>query len=908
MQKKKFCVEGMTCAACQAHVDKAVRSVKGVRKVNVNLLTNTMDVEFDNCSVEDINLAVDKAGYKSYVYGEMNDKKDVSINDKETISLLKRLIISLTLLIPLVILSMGYMMHWFKGIESYPIAIGLFEMIISFIILCINRRFFSSGIKSTLHGSPNMDTLVSLGSGIAFIYSIIILIIMCFNQTNLAYTHKLSMNLYFETSGMVPTLITIGKTLESFSKGKTTNAIKSLLKLAPKKANVIRDGIEYEIDASSILINDVFIVRPGESIPVDGIIIKGNTSVDESMLTGESIPVDKSINDYVKQGTINTLGVIEARANKIGEDTTLSQIVKLVEEAGSSKAKISKIADKVAGIFTPIVLGIATIVFIIWLVLGLNGIAYNSEETILSYAIARAISVLVISCPCALGLATPVAIMVGSGKGAKNGILFKNAETLEITGKSNFIVLDKTGTITDGKPSIKSILPIGCSLEELLKYAVSLESKSSHPLAHAISQGYDKDLFEVEDFNTLVGIGVEGKIKGSHILGVNSKYAKENNLISEKELETINNLSRHGETPMVFIKDNKAIGIISVIDMPKADSKEAIKKLNALGVTPVMLTGDNEITAHAIADMVGIKHVVSNVMPEDKQKVIKKLKEIGNVIMVGDGINDAVALTEANVGIAIGAGTDVAIEAADIVLMKSSLMDAYKAIRLSQKTLLNIKENLFWAFIYNLIMIPIAAGLLAQLGVSMKPWYGALAMSLSSFTVVMNALRLNIVNIDKIKNNKKTDVDIDNILKLDETFSLTIKVNDMMCENCTSHVEEAIRKFNNVVEVHADLDSLNVYIKYIKDLNIDKLFDAIKKEGYSPSLLNEFKKTEIRVLGMMCENCISHVENACLSFENVKEAKASIEENKVVITYDNNLDIDAVVEAINNAGYSARKE
>ena len=912
MEKIRFNVEGMTCAACQAHVDKAVRNVKGVKDVNVNLLTNTMDVEMDDSvSINEINNAVDKAGYHSYIPNAKLEEETIEepLKDNETPKLLKRLIFSLILLIPLFIISMGYMMNWFKSLHDLPMLVGLIELFLSTIILYLNRKFFISGFKSTIHGAPNMDTLVALGSGVAYLYSVIILFIMSYYVTDSNKLMSLSMTLAFETSGMVPTLIAIGKTLESYSKGKTTNAIKSLLKLAPKKANVIRDNKEVSIDIKDAVVGDIFIVRPGESIPLDGIVVKGYTSVDESMLTGESIPVDKEVNQQVSQGTINKLGTIEAKAFKVGKDTTLSQIIKLVDEASSSKAKISRIVDKVAGIFTPIVLAIAAVVFIVWLILGLNGVNYySSQETYLSYAISRAISVLVISCPCALGLATPVAIMVGSGNGAKNGLLFKKAETLEETGKATFIILDKTGTITKGEPEVKNVIPFGISKEELLKYAATIESKSSHPLAKAIVKNYTNDLFEVVNFNTLLGVGVEGYISNKKILGVNLEYAKNKKYINEEIENTAIDLSKKGETPMVFIYDDKAIGIISVADSIKGDSLKAIEKIKSLGITPIMLTGDNELTAASIAKDAGIDYYVSNVKPDGKQDIVKKLKEYGKVIMVGDGINDAVALTEANIGMAIGAGTDVAIDSADIILMKSSLMDAYHAIRLSQKTLLNIKENLFWAFIYNIIMIPLAAGVFAKIGLSMKPWYGAAAMSLSSVTVVLNALRLNIISIDKNKKKKSiSNIDINEVLNIkDNTLTKEYKVEGMMCQMCVKHVEEASKKVSNVIDAKASLDTNSVVITYKDELNDLEVINNIKNAGYSAKNKEDNMEKTFLVDGMMCKNCAHHVEEASKSVNGVLDACVSLENKSVTITSDKEVNVDELREAISKVGYTPK--
>ena len=838
MEKKRFNIEGMTCAACKAHVDKAVRKVNGVIDVNVNLLTNSMEVKMeDGIKESDINKAVENAGYKSYIKEnkENNDKND----NNETKSLAKRLIYSVITLVPLFILSMGYMMMWFPNLMEYPLTVTLVEFILSSIIIFINKKFFISGFKAMLHKEANMDTLVALGSGVAYIYSLVLFFIMTINYMNHEYIYSLSMNLSFETSAMILTFITIGKTLESYSKGKTTNAIKSLINLAPKEANVIRDGNEVKILAKDINIDDIFIVRPGESIPVDGIIIEGNTSIDESMLTGESIPVDKIKGDKVSQGTINKLGEFRAKVSKVGEDTTLSQIIKLVEEASSTKTKISRLADKVAGIFSPIVLGLAIIIFIVWLILGLNGITYfGPNETILSYAIDRAISVLVISCPCALGLATPVAIMVGSGRSAKNGILFKNAEALENSANVKFVVLDKTGTITKGEPKIKNIIPFDIESDELMKLASSLENKSSHPLAKAIVSEYNKEYYDVDNFNTLLGFGVEGYINNKKILGVNLEYAKKHNFVNQNQIDKVNELASKGQTPLLFIYDEKLIGIISVADYIKEDSKEAIEKIKKLGIIPIMLTGDNELTAKSIASEVGIDYYLSNVLPEGKQDLIKKLKNYGNVMMVGDGINDAIALSEANIGVAIGNGTDIAIESADIILMKSNLLDLYKAIRMSQKTLLNIKENLFWAFIYNLIMIPLAAGIFASIGVSLKPWYGAASMSLSSVTVVLNALRLNIVNIYKNRKVKKANnIDLESILnkKLKEdNMEQVLMVEGMMCNHCAMHVENACKSVEGVKDAKVSLENKSVTITSEASVDLNKVREAIKNAGYEP--------------------------------------------------------------------------
>lgn len=841
--KEKFMVEGMTCAACQAHVEKAVKKVDGVNNVSVNLLTNSMEVDINDLSVVDkINKSVEVAGYKSYLKNKKQDntKNEELSNSSEVKKLTERLIFSFILLIPLFYFSMGFMMNWPIGLfKENLLALGLFLMIDSFIIMLINKAFFISGFKSLIHGGPNMDTLVALGSGVSFIYSVVILFIMTANRSNDHHLMKYAMNLTFETAGMVPTLITIGKLLEAISKGKTTNALKALINLKPKTAHVIRNDKEEIINASELKVNDIFVVYPGEAIPTDGIVIGGESAVDESSLTGESLPVDKNINDKLFEATINQNGILKCIAISVGEDTSLSKIIKMVMDLNQSKAKISKIADKVAGIFVPIVLLIATLGFIIWMIIGSN-INLNINEELLTYSINRAIAVLVISCPCALGLATPVAIMVGSGLGAKNGILYKNAEIIEEAGKLNFVVLDKTGTITNGKPEVIKCISL-IEENEFLKLAYSLEKNSSHPLAISISNycnNLNIDTYQVSEFNTLVGKGIKGIINNKEIYGINLKYAKELINIDSKEIKEIEELSSKGITPMIFIYDNKLIGIIGVADKIKDDSANAIIELKKKGVIPIMLTGDNNLTAKAIAKEANIDYFISDVLPEEKKNIIEKLKKQGKVMMVGDGINDALALTYADVGVAIGAGSDVAIDSASIVLIKSSLMDLVKAISLSRQILKNIKENLFWAFFYNLIMIPIALGVFYFTNIEwlkeMKPWYGALAMSLSSVFVVMNALRLNLFNPLKNKNNRKAiDFDINSITKKeDNNMKEVISVEGMMCKMCVKHVEEACLKIDGVLSAKADLDKKEVVVETNKDDIRNALIDSINNAGY----------------------------------------------------------------------------
>ena len=838
MKKKKFIVEGMTCSACVSHVNKAVSKVNGVKSVNVNLLTKSMDVEIDDLAcIDKINDAVSKAGYKSYLKDE-EKKEDLSnLEDKETKKLLKRLIISIVILIPLVYLSMGHMMGYNIGaLKDHLIVLGIVELVLSAVIMVINRAFYVNGYKALFHLSPNMDTLVALGSSVSFIYSVIILIIMGINHHNHELIMEYSMNFSFETAAMVPTLITIGKTLEAYSKGKTTNALKSLLVLSPKEAHVIREGVETVIKAEDVVKGDIFIVRSGESIPVDGKIIEGYSSVDEAMLTGESLPVDKNVGDLVYSATINQNGVLKCEAVNVGKDTTFNKIVALVEEASSSKAPISRLADKVAGIFVPVVMAIALIVFIIWLIVSLN-ILLDVKTSELAFAINRAVSILVISCPCALGLATPVAIMVGSGMGAKNHILFKNAESIEETGKIDFVVLDKTGTITEGKPYVEDVKAL-IDEDEFKKLIASIESLSSHPIAISILE-YAKDieLYEVNDFKTLPGKGIQGIINGKMIYALNPKAMMELINYNDESQNYIEEISKNGKTPICFGYDNKLIGVVGIVDKIKEDSINAIEEMKKIGIVPIMLTGDNHKTAAYIASKVGIDHFIGEVLPEEKKNVIEKIKRYGKVAMVGDGINDALALTVADVGIAIGSGTDVAIDSADIVLIKSSLMDAVSAIKLSHKTLVNIKENLFWAFFYNIIMIPIAAGAFyfTNIGLlkEMKPWYGALAMSLSSLFVVTNALRINLFKANKYHYSKKVKILPDDFLnKEDELNKIELKVDGMMCEHCIKRVETACKVDVNVVSAKASLENNNVLIEYNHNINLKKIIKAIITEGY----------------------------------------------------------------------------
>lgn len=824
----KYDVTGMTCAACSARVEKAVSSLDDVNSCSVNLLTNSMIVE-GSATSEEIIKAVEDAGYGASLQGAKADSKehnDDALKDNETPKMVKRLITSVILLIPLMYVSMGHMM-WGWPVPSFldgnVMGIALFELLFTIAVMIINSRFFVSGFKGIIHRAPNMDTLVALGSGAAFVYSTVVMFIMSYQISigNTAAAHEyLHSNLYFESSAMILTLITVGKTLEAYSKGKTTDALKSLMKLAPDTAVLIKDGREVKINADDVKVGDIFVVRAGESIPVDGVILKGESAVDESALTGESIPVDRTVGDKVSAATINRSGFIQCRATSVGEDTALSKIIQMVSDASATKAPIAKIADKVSGVFVPVVIAISIITMICWIIAGQSA----------GFVLSRGISVLVISCPCALGLATPVAIMVGSGKGAKNGILFKTAESLEVCGKTDIICLDKTGTVTEGNPSVTDI--ISDDKDKLLMYAYSLESKSEHPLSKAVIN-YCNDngvlLKECDNAKTVAGNGLFGTVGGVKVYAGNDKYIEQVCSIPPEYNEKASELSEKGKTPLYFAADGKFLGLIAVADTVKQTSKKAVADLKKMGITPVMITGDNEKTANAIAREVGINNVIAKVLPEGKEEKVRMLSEFGNTAMVGDGINDAPALTRADTGIAIGAGTDVAIDAADVVLMKSDPHDIPKAVSLSRRVILNIKENLFWAFIYNVIGIPIAAGVLEPaFGITLNPMIAAAAMSLSSFCVVMNALRLNLVNIDKpvyIKS-KKGEIDMSIFKKDSKPY---IEIEGMMCENCERHVTEALDKIG--VKVKADHNAGKAYITS-GDADDNAIKTAVDGAGY----------------------------------------------------------------------------
>ena len=832
----KYLVTGMSCAACQAHVEKAVSGVKGVESCSVSLLTNSLTVKGTADEAEIIK-AVEDAGYgaapernsgkdKNNLFGSMEEQ----LENKEIPVLKNRLIFSAGFLLVLMYFSMGVSMWGWPApgfLEHNMVGIGIIEMLLSGIVMVINKKFFVSGFRALIHKSTNMDTLVALGSGISFIYSFVTLLHM-----TTAGSHEAQMalmdELYFESAAMIVTLITIGKLLEAVSKGRTTNALKGLMNLQPKTAVVIREQQEITVPIEEVSIGDIYVVRPGGSIPVDGVITEGSTAVDESALTGESVPSDKTAGDKVSAGTINCSGFIKCRAEKVGEDTTLAQIIKMVSESSGSKAPIARIADKVSGIFVPAVLIIAAVVFVIWFFAG--------AET--GYSLTRAISVLVVSCPCALGLATPVAIMVGNGVAAKNGILFKTSASLEQTGKSEIIVLDKTGTITSGVPVVTDVFPAEDEME-LLRTAYALEILSEHPLGKAVAdycKGRNIGLERIDNFKVHAGNGLEGTCEGKSLRGGNSRFIKG---IDPKFEKIAEKLSEEGKTPLFFEKEGKLAGIIAVADKIRESSAEAIEEFKKMGLVTVMLTGDNKRTAANIGKAAGVDLTVSDVLPGDKERIIRKLQESGKVIMVGDGINDAPALTSADIGIAIGAGTDIAIDSADVVLMKSDLKDAAGALRISRRTITNIHENLFWAFFYNVALIPVAAGAYAALGITMTPMLGAFAMSLSSFTVCMNALRLNLIRPYDTKRDKAVSSIRNRINELDiinekeiNTMEKTINIEGMMCGHCEASVKKALEAVDGVVNADVSHDKGTAVVTLEKDVSDDVLTKAVEDKDF----------------------------------------------------------------------------
>lgn len=833
---EQYSVTGMSCAACSSRVEKAVSKVPGVTSCSVSLLTNSMGVE-GTAAEQEIIKAVEDAGYGAARKGAIAGGKPVItemageglLKDRETPLLRQRLIASLGFLIVLMYISMGHMMWGWPlpaFLEGNHIAVGLFQLLLTIIIMVINQKFFISGFKSLFHKAPNMDTLVALGSTAAFVYSTYALFAMTDAQVKgnsnmvMEYMHEF----YFESAAMILTLITVGKMLEARSKGKTTDALKSLMKLAPKTAILVIDGVETEVSIDQVKTGDIFVVRPGENIPVDGVVLEGNSAVNEAALTGESIPIDKEKGDHVSAATINQSGYLRCEATRVGEDTTLSQIIQMVSDAAATKAPIAKVADQVSGVFVPTVIIIAALTIFIWLLAGKD----------IGFALARGISVLVISCPCALGLATPVAIMVGNGVGAKNGIMFKTAVSLEEAGKMQIVALDKTGTITQGEPEVTDIITAeGIISQELLQLAFSLEKKSEHPLAGAIvryAKNQNIEEFEVTDFTALPGNGLSAVIEGEMLAGGNALFISKQAEVPEELKKQAEKLAEEGKTPLYFAKGKRLIGIIAVADIIKEDSPKAVQELKDMGIHVVMLTGDNERTANAVGKLAGVDEVIAGVLPDGKENVIRSLQNKGKVAMVGDGINDAPALTRADIGIAIGAGTDIAIDAADVVLMKSRLSDVAAAIRLSKATLKNIHENLFWAFIYNIIGIPLAAGIWIPIfGWQLNPMFGAAAMSLSSFCVVTNALRLNLVPIykaGKIKKKKKIE-------KMEEKgMTKTMKIEGMMCGHCEARVKKCLEAIPGVTEAAVSHEAGTAVVTLASEVTNETLTKAVEEQDY----------------------------------------------------------------------------
>lgn len=916
---KQYTVTGMSCAACSARVEKAVNAVPGVTSCSVSLLTNSMGVEGTASSADIIKAVVD-AGYGASEKGAGSAKKSTSstiaeaeaaLEDHETPVLKRRLISSVGFLIVLMYFSMGAMMWGWplpEFLATNYMAQALIQLYLTVIVMIINKKFFISGFKSLAHRAPNMDTLVALGSSAAFVWSSYALFEMTTYSDPMDQMHVMHTEFYFEAAAMILTLITVGKMLEARSKGKTTDALKSLMKLAPKTATVLRDGQEVTVGVDEVEKGDIFVVRPGENIPVDGVVLEGHSAVNESALTGESIPVDKAEGDTVSAATLNQSGFIKCRATRVGEDTTLSQIIQMVSDAAATKAPIAKVADKVSGIFVPTVITIAVITAVVWLLIGQS----------FGYSLARGISVLVISCPCALGLATPVAIMVGNGMGAKNGILFKTAASLEEAGKMDIVALDKTGTITSGEPKVTDIIPAeGVSEDELMRLALALEQKSEHPLARAIMQRGEElgmKAPEVSSFEALPGNGVIASMGGKELATGNHKFIITKAAVTDDMRVKAEALAEQGKTPLYFAEGGALAGIIAVADVIKEDSPRAVQELRNMGIRVVMLTGDNERTAKAIGAQAGVDEVIAGVLPDGKESVIRKLMKQGKVAMVGDGINDAPALTRADIGIAIGAGTDVAIDAADVVLMKSQLSDVPAAIRMSRATLRNIHENLFWAFFYNTIGIPIAAGCFVWAGLTLNPMLGAAAMSLSSFCVVSNALRLNLFKMynaskDKPRKHKAAAAPAE---EEEELIEVAMRIDGMMCGHCEKTVTEALSAVEGVEDVSASAEKGLAKFKIHSDTSEQALKDAVTKAGYifvgfgenvtACPITGTVEKT-VKIEGMMCEHCERAVNEALGAVAGVESVKADAKAGTAAVTMRPDTDEEAVKAAVVKAGY-----
>ena len=916
---KQYTVTGMSCAACSARVEKAVNAVPGVTSCSVSLLTNSMGVEGTASSADIIKAVVD-AGYGASEKGAGSAKKSTSstiaeaeaaLEDHETPVLKRRLISSVGFLIVLMYFSMGAMMWGWplpEFLATNYMAQALIQLYLTVIVMIINKKFFISGFKSLAHRAPNMDTLVALGSSAAFVWSSYALFEMTTYSDPMDQMHVMHTEFYFEAAAMILTLITVGKMLEARSKGKTTDALKSLMKLAPKTATVLRDGQEVTVGVDEVEKGDIFVARPGENIPVDGVVLEGHSAVNESALTGESIPVDKAEGDTVSAATLNQSGFIKCRATRVGEDTTLSQIIQMVSDAAATKAPIAKVADKVSGIFVPTVITIAVITTVVWLLIGQS----------FGYSLARGISVLVISCPCALGLATPVAIMVGNGMGAKNGILFKTAASLEEAGKMDIVALDKTGTITSGEPKVTDIIPAeGVSEDELMRLALALEQKSEHPLARAIMQRGEElgmKAPEVSSFEALPGNGVIASMGGKELATGNHKFIITKAAVTDDMRAKAEALAEQGKTPLYFAEGGALAGIIAVADVIKEDSPRAVQELRNMGIRVVMLTGDNERTAKAIGAQAGVDEVIAGVLPDGKESVIRKLMKQGKVAMVGDGINDAPALTRADIGIAIGAGTDVAIDAADVVLMKSQLSDVPAAIRMSRATLRNIHENLFWAFFYNTIGIPIAAGCFVWAGLTLNPMLGAAAMSLSSFCVVSNALRLNLFKMynaskDKPRKHKAAAAPAE---EEEELIEVAMRIDGMMCGHCEKTVTEALSAVEGVEDVSASAEKGLAKFKIHSDTSEQALKDAVTKAGYifvgfgenvtACPITGTVEKT-VKIEGMMCEHCERAVNEALGAVAGVESVKADAKAGTAAVTMRPDTDEEAVKAAVVKAGY-----
>lgn len=943
---KEYDVTGMSCAACQVHVEKAVQKVPGVSAVNVSLLTNSMRVDGD-ADPQAVCKAVADAGYGASVRDYGNTAKssvtaklaaqEEALKDKNTPKMVKRLVASVIVLLVLMYFSMGVHM-WGWPVPPFMVgnhvSMGLMEMLLAIVIMIINRKFFISGFKSLFHGAPNMDSLIAIGSGASFGYSLVMLFYMTYLQTigGSEAAMPIMNEFYFESAAMILTLITIGKTLESYSKGRTTDALKSLMKLAPKTANVIRDGEEMTISIDDVRKGEIFVVRPGENIPVDGEVLEGTSAVNESALTGESIPVDKEPGSSVSSATLNQSGFLKCRATRVGEDTTLAQIINMVSDAASTKAPVAKLADRISGIFVPTIIAIAAAVIVIWLFVSGGDIGLSLQ---------RGISVLVVSCPCALGLATPVAIMVGNGMGAKHGILFKTAEALQETGTMQIVALDKTGTITNGKPEVTDIHPAdGVTQEELLNKAIALEKKSEHPLANAITeyaQAHEMNADEVSDFSALPGNGLTAKLNGKILFGGNANFISTKVEIPESVSAEAKKLASRGKTPLFFAEDNRFLGIIAVADTIKEDSAEAIRQMQNMGIHVVMLTGDNQQTAEAIGKEAGVNEVVAGVLPDGKEAIIRKLQEKGKVAMVGDGINDAPALTRANIGIAIGAGTDVAIDAADVVLMKSRLTDAAAAIRLSRQTYRDILQNLFWALIYNVALIPLAAGAYASLGLSMNPMWGAAAMSCSSVFVVCNALRLNLFKMFNTKHDKvmkhpvQTNADgklledseqpeIAETVKQDAEPAFdpslptaVVNIEGMMCNHCENRIKKALESIDGIEAAKADFHTGKAEIAYNGELDENAIREAVEDNDYTFVSVdrNEIKKDEedndvketVNIKGMMCEHCEATVKKALEALDGVDSAEVSHDKGTAVLELSKEVPEAEIKKAIEDKDY-----